>query len=119
MNTDLQVPFNSEIQSVIDEYKMNVSDSLTFTDLSCQQVSKQSSNASESEFRLKYFVTLFRYESVFELTNELDTWRGQTQRLRDERDTANIRICSCYAWFLRGLRNLFRKYSKSLREQVS
>ena len=57
MNSDVLVPFNSYIQSVIDKYKMNVSDSLTFTDLSCQQVSKQSPNASESEFILKNFAT--------------------------------------------------------------
>ena len=57
MSSGLQVLFNSFIQSVFDEIKMNVSDSLTFTILSCQQVSKQSPNASESEFRLKYYAT--------------------------------------------------------------
>ena len=57
MSSGLLVPFSSYIENVIDEYKMNVSDSLTFTDLSCQQVNKQSPNASESDFRLKYFAT--------------------------------------------------------------
>ena len=57
MSSGLLVSFHSYIQSVCVEYNMNVSDSLTFTDLSCQQVGVQSPNASECEFRLKYCAT--------------------------------------------------------------
>ena len=80
--------------------------------------------SSAQILRLILFFIIFslirlRRESIFELRNELDTWRGHASRFRDGRDAAAVTIYSSCARVLKDLHNLHRKWSKSLHVKVS